>query len=355
MRFEPLLATDGERANLDRSWNARPADRLSVAATFCTHQADDWDAPDDVLPKDSELDDGGAMAMKPTGGMAELLAQPRYEVILLDGAEQAVFEHVPTEVTVTVTTSPRKGLEPTPFWSRRWPRTVTSSFRTRPRDSVRDTAHLTELVDRLRGIGATDVLRSRATPRSRRASSTVRLALRALAELGQPFQDVGITGYPESQAFIPGRRDDQGDVREGGVRRTSPPICFDAEVTAAWTGAGEIDEALIHIGLPGPVPLTKLFRVSARIGVGDSLRFLRTHKGWLGRAFSGAFDPTRLSKGSIRAWMPSGRTSPASVVFTFQRPRSDRCWRYKLERLPSLVPADADAYELITPATAYRR
>ena len=45
--------------------------------------------------------------------LAELLARPRYEVIPLVGAEQAVLEHVPTEVKVTVTTSPRKGLEPT--------------------------------------------------------------------------------------------------------------------------------------------------------------------------------------------------------------------------------------------------
>ena len=45
--------------------------------------------------------------------VTDLLARPRFEVIPLYGTEEAVVEHVPTDVTVTVTTSPAKGLEPT--------------------------------------------------------------------------------------------------------------------------------------------------------------------------------------------------------------------------------------------------
>ena len=43
----------------------------------------------------------------------ELLASPRYEVLPFGDVEEAVLEHVPLDVTVTVTTSPKKGLEPT--------------------------------------------------------------------------------------------------------------------------------------------------------------------------------------------------------------------------------------------------
>ena len=42
--------------------------------------------------------------------VAELLAQSRYEVLPLDGIEEEVLEHVPREVTITVTASPTKGL-----------------------------------------------------------------------------------------------------------------------------------------------------------------------------------------------------------------------------------------------------
>ena len=52
-------------------------------------------------------------ASSPTSRATELLQRPRYEVIPLDGVEEQVLAHVPREVTVTVTVSPTKGLEPT--------------------------------------------------------------------------------------------------------------------------------------------------------------------------------------------------------------------------------------------------
>src|ERR1700689_2686810 len=45
--------------------------------------------------------------------LAPLLATSRYEVLPTASTEQTVLEFVPTEVTVTVTASPVKGLEPT--------------------------------------------------------------------------------------------------------------------------------------------------------------------------------------------------------------------------------------------------
>lgn len=46
-------------------------------------------------------------------GLAELLQSPRYEVIPAKATEQAVLDWVPAQMTVTVTASPVKGLEPT--------------------------------------------------------------------------------------------------------------------------------------------------------------------------------------------------------------------------------------------------
>ncbi len=99
----------------------------------------------------------------------------------------------------------------------------------------------------------------------------------------------------------------------------------------------------IHIGLPGPVPLTKLIRVSARIGVGDSLRFLRAHKGWLGRAFSGAFDPTPLVEG-LDASLDDERPNLAGFhVFTFNDLEGTERWRqWHLEQLGAADQADSE-------------
>ena len=45
--------------------------------------------------------------------LAALLRRPRFEVLPLDGIEEQVRTHLPTAVKVTVTASPRKGIEAT--------------------------------------------------------------------------------------------------------------------------------------------------------------------------------------------------------------------------------------------------
>ena len=45
--------------------------------------------------------------------LAHLLRQPRYEVMPSAATEESVLAWVPREITVTVTASPVKGLEPT--------------------------------------------------------------------------------------------------------------------------------------------------------------------------------------------------------------------------------------------------
>ena len=247
--------------------------------------------------------------------VAELLAHPRYEVIPLTGVEETVLEHVPTEVKVTVTTSPKKGLEPT---------------------LVRDRGHLAEVVERLRTSGATDVLVMAGDAEQPAGEFDGSLALlRALAELGGPFRDVGITGYPESHAFI----SDEATIRsmfekEEFATYIVSQICFDPQVTAAWVAAvwQRGTRLPIYVGLPGAVPRSKLLSVSARIGVGDSMRFLRTHGGWLRRALRGAFDPDSLVAGLDES-LRERRNLGGFHIFTFNDLESTERWRQRaLER-----------------------
>jgi len=280
--------------------------------------------------------------------LAELLARPRYEVIPLAGAEEAVLEHVPTEVTVTVTTSPKKELEPTLELVEKVAAhgyTVVPHLAAR---HVRGMGHLAELLERLRATGANDVLVLAGDAEQPAGEFDGSLPLlRALAELGQPFHDVGITGYPESHAFI----SDDATIKsmfakEEFATYIVSQICFDPQVTAAWVAAvwKRGTRLPIHIGLPGPVPRSKLLRVSARIGVGDSLRFLRTHRGWLGSTFRGAFDPGPLVEGLEKS-LDHPRPNVAGFhLFTFNDLETTERWRQEqLQRLRSPVPADADA------------
>jgi methylenetetrahydrofolate reductase (NADPH) len=282
--------------------------------------------------------------------LAELLARPRYEVIPLDGAEEAVLEHVPPEVKVTVTTSPRKGLEPTLELVEK---VAAHGYAVVPHLAarhVRDTSHLAELVERLRGAGADDVLVMAGDAEQPAGEFDGSLPLlRALAELGQPFRDVGITGYPESHAFI----SDDATIKamfakEEFATYIVSQICFDPQVTAAWVAAvwKRGTHLPIHIGLPGPVPRSKLLRISARIGVGDSLRFLRTHRGWLGHTFRGAFDPSPLVDG-LEESLARPRPNVAGFhLFTFNDLERTEHWRQEqLEGLGTgaLARASSDA------------
>ena len=91
----------------------------------------------------------------------------------------------------------------------------------------------------------------------------------------------------------------------------------------------------IHIGLPGPVPRTKLLRVSAKIGVGDSLRFLRTHGGWLRRTLGGDFDPDPLVHGLEESLGYPRPNVGGFHIFTFNDLEGTERWR---QRALALVP-----------------
>ena len=117
--------------------------------------------------------------------------------------------------------------------------------------------------------------------------------LRALA--GR-FAEVGITGYPESHHLI----DDDTTIQ--AMFEKSPmatyivsQICFDPEVIQTWIARVRArgTDLPIWIGVPGMVDRARLLRVSMKIGLGESARFLRAHRAWLRRLGPAPSRPTR--------------------------------------------------------------
>ena len=160
-----------------------------------------------------------------SGGLRRLLPllhQARYEVLPTASAEQAVLEVVPREVTVTVTASPTKGLEPTLALTERL---IGHGYRVVPHLSarqVRGGGHLAEIVPRLVTAGVDDVFvpAGDADPPSGEFTSALDL-LEQLAELGSPFARVGITGYPETHPKIEDDVTVQAMWDKRGTRPTS--------------------------------------------------------------------------------------------------------------------------------------
>jgi len=238
-----------------------------------------------------------------------------------------VVEHVPTEVKVTVTTSPAKGLEPTLALTERL---AEHGYEVVPHVAarhVRDRSHLAELVERLRATGASDVLvmaGDAAEPAGEFDGSLPLLV--ALAELGQPFRDVGITGYPESHALI----SDAATIKamfakEEFATYIVSQICFDPQVTTAWMQAvWERGTRLpIHIGLPGATSRTKLLRVCERIRVGESIGLLRAD----GYMLDGEFDPAPLVRGLDESLGEAHPNLGGFHIFTFNDLAETERWR----------------------------
>jgi methylenetetrahydrofolate reductase (NADPH) len=122
--------------------------------------------------------------------------------------------------------------------------------------------------------------------------------LAAMAEAGPAIDEIGITGYPESHAFISDETTIQAMFDKAPLATyIVSQICFSPEMIGTWIRRVRDRgvELPIHIGLPGPVAAGKLLRVSGRIGLGESARFLRRHGNWAGRLLlPRAYRPERL-------------------------------------------------------------
>jgi methylenetetrahydrofolate reductase (NADPH) len=272
------------------------------------------------------------------GGLARaapLLQRPRYEVFPAASTEESVLEWVPSDLTVTVTASPDKGLEPTLDLTERL---AGRGYRVVPHLSarlVRDDAHLDEIVTRLTAAGVDDVFvpAGDADPPAGRFHSALAL-LDRLAEIGRPFARVGVTGYPQSHPRIGDDITIQAmwDKRHHATYLVSN-LCFDPATLRRWIARVRARGVTLpmFVGIAGPVERARLLRMAARAGVTESARFAAGHADWLLRLGApGGYSPDRLL-----ARVGATLADPASKVeglhiFTFNQVRQTELWRREL-------------------------
>jgi methylenetetrahydrofolate reductase (NADPH) len=269
--------------------------------------------------------------------LADLLRRPRYEVLPLDGIEEQVLEHLTTEVKVTVTASPRKGLEATLDLSERLAR---AGYATVPHLSarlIRDRAHLEETVARLRAAGVRELfVPAGDAPEPGEFAGAAEL-LAAMGPLRDEFDDIGITGYPESHHLISDEETIQAMFAKAPMATCIiSQICFDPDVIAAWIA--EVRRRGTHlpiwIGLPGSVDHAKLVRISMKIGLGESTRFLRHHRNWMSRLMTRQFKPDPLLRGLAPLVADRDAGIAGFHLYTFNEvARTERWRRETLERL----------------------
>ena len=236
-------------------------------------------------------------------GVAALLATPRYELMPFDSfGEQLAY--LPEGATITITASPTLELEATFDWTEK---AAARGFEVVPHVAaryVRDEDHLEEIAQRLVEAGVTDIFvpgGDREEPIGEFDSAFALLA--ALDDLGYAFDEVGITGYPEGHPFL-----SEETLAESMATKApyatyvATQLCYDPDAIRTWiedVRTRGIDLPM-EIGIPGVMKYQRLLGISQKVGVGDSVRFLRKT--------TGVVDFVRRLVGS------RGKYTPDSVV-----------------------------------------
>ncbi|MGZ5372806.1 MAG: methylenetetrahydrofolate reductase [Aeromicrobium sp.] len=267
--------------------------------------------------------------------MRRLLLNARYEVLPTASIEEKIVASIPVGRTVTVTASPSKGMAATLDLAESL---VGHGYRAVPHLAARmisGRAELEEIVARLldSGINSVFVPAGDADPPAGNYEGSLEL-LRDLTAMGDPFAEVGVTGYPESHPKI---MDDitvqaMWDKREHATNLVSN-LCFDPAVVSAWVKRVRSRGAVMPllIGTAGPVERTKLLAMATKIGVSESARFLSKNKSVFARiATPGGYSPEKF----LEKISPTTR-EPASHVeglhlFTFNQVAETEAWREDL-------------------------
>ena len=257
-------------------------------------------------------------------GLRELLSRPRYEVFPARGTEQAVLDWVPAGMTVTVTASPVKGLDATVDLTERL---VARGYRVVPHlaaRSVTGQAHLDGIVARLTACEVDDVfVPGGDAPHPAGPFDGALPLLERLAEMGNPFSRIGITGYPESHPKI---HDDVTIQAMWDKRRYASYIvsnlCFDAAGLGRWIQRIRVRGVTLplYVGLAGPAERTRLLRMAAVAGASESARFITRHPGWVLRFWvPGGYSPDRFLDRAAAVITPPDAGVAGLHLFTFNQ------------------------------------
>ena len=243
---------------------------------------------------------------------------------------------LPPRAWIGISCSPKTGIAATldrvDEINRRYP---DRGFRLAPHLAARvfrDRAQLVSAVDRLHDAGVRAVfVPAGDSPEPAGPYEGALDLLRELADIGHPFEHVGVAAYPEGHPLI-GREDLMQLLldKQAFASYFVTQLCFDPEAIAGWLREARAAGVTLHAwpGLPGPIEMSRLLGLSLRIGVGQSLRMLRKQKG-LARNLAGGlrFRPDTLFERLAPALADPGLGVDGFHLFSFNQVSATERWR----------------------------
>lgn len=278
----------------------------------------------------------------PSMKTGHMLEGARYEVLPTAKIVDQVLAHVPTDVTVTVTASPVKSLQDTLDVASRLAGAGYDAVPHLAARMVSGPAELKDIVERLQESGIRKVfVPGGDAPEPAGDYLCAHDLLVDLRELGDPFEHVGIAGYPESHPTI----DDDiiiqamWDKRKYATHVVSN-MTFDAEQLGVWLERIRRRGVRLPaiVGVAGPVERAKLLGMATKIGVGESVRFLRKQKNVFARIAAPGFYSDRFVTRVAALGTNEALAIEGLHIYTFNQVEVVETWRRRLlEQLASEV------------------
>ena len=268
-----------------------------------------------------------------------LLRNTRFELMPFESFDEEIT-HLPNGATIAITTSPQLGINRT---IEKTETAIEQGYEVVPHIAARyveGQKHLEKIAHRLTEAGVTDIFvpgGDREEPAGDFESAYDLLT--ALDRTEYEFEEVGITGYPEGHAFL-----DDETLQESMARKEPyatyivTQLCYDPETVLKWIS--EIRDRGVDlpvvIGIPGVMKYQRLLEISQKVGVGDSIQFLKKTTGILGFirqliGSRGTYKPDKLINGLAPYIADDAYGIRGVHIYAFNQTADLESWR--LERL----------------------
>jgi methylenetetrahydrofolate reductase (NADPH) len=208
----------------------------------------------------------------------------RFEIMPFAKGEAQAAE-LPEPVRLTVTSSPRHGVDHTLDFCERiraLGHGVTAHVAVR---MVRDRAHLETVLERAHAAGIDDLFVVGGDEKEPHGPYTgAGEVLEILADHPLRPARIGVGAYPEGHPLIDERTLDDALARKDELADyMATQLCFDTGALLRWLEGVRAKGVTLplYAGVPGPIDRRKLLEISTKVGVGQSLRFLRKQNGLL--------------------------------------------------------------------------
>ena len=265
--------------------------------------------------------------------LGAVVAVAKYELIPLKNIDDQAAA-LPPGARVTITASPTHTIEATIDASHAIARRgheVTPHLSAR---MVRDRAHLSDLLARLRAAGVRKIFVVGGDVKEAGAFRDGLALLRAIHDAGESFEEIGVPSYPEGHPSIPSDVLTRAlEEKQQYAHYMTTQMSFNPSAVADWIfrvrRAGIT--LPIYLGVPGVLEVTKLMTIAARIGVADSAKFLAKHLGLLGHiARPGSFGADAFLR-SLADTLAHPVANVAGLhIFTMNQVRPTAAWHQRL-------------------------